>query len=256
MDGTESFLIKRFIELAERSYSGGCYTNSEFLTLSEQSVLVACSAKLGGTAWSLEGGHPACERKLAFFGSEEQNGYALPPPIACVMIEAKNERFAEPLTHRDFLGALMNLGLRREVLGDIFPLGVGACVFCLDSMAQFIADSLERVGHTTVLCRVLDRPPQELEIKTESVSLNVPSERIDAVIGEVWRLSRSQSGKLFESHRVFVNSRQTENTSYALKPGDIVSVRGLGRFTYSGIERNTKKGRLFVGVELPVAPKD
>lgn len=249
MNGSEELLRRRAEELSRRAY-GGCWTNTEFLTAAEQS-LIEERRRFLPSPFTFEGGHPASERRIAMFGSEDMCGYICPPPIDCVCIQPRNAKFADKLEHRDFLGALLNLGIRREVLGDIFVREEGAYLFCLDSISQYIIDSLEKVKHTTVVCSVIEDAPSALEVETELVEFNVPSERIDAVICAVYRLSRTQCQQLFDAQRVFVNSRMTEHSSRPLKEGDVVSVRRHGRFTYMGAQRETKKGRLYVAVEIP-----
>lgn len=249
MSGSEELMIRRAAELARRAY-GGCWTNTEFLTAAEQSLLTDFRREFAAP-FTFEGGHPASERRVAMFGSEDMCGYIAEPPVACVLIAPKNAKFADKLEHRDFLGALLNLGIRREVLGDIFVREEGAYLFCLDSIAQYIIDSLERVRHTTVICTMIEDAPQTLEVETEELEFNVPSERIDAVICAVYRLSRTQCQQLFDAQRVFVNSKMTEHSSRPLKEGDVVSVRRCGRFTYIGPRRETKKGRLYVAVQRP-----
>ncbi|MBE6754816.1 MAG: hypothetical protein E7559_10800 [Ruminococcaceae bacterium] len=235
-------------ELAERAYDSGIYTQSEFLTMAEQDALLRMKNTLH-CPFTLEGGHPSCERRVAVFGTEELCGYAYTPDICCVKIAPRNEKFSDDLSHRDFLGALMNLGIRREPLGDIFIKGHSAYLFCLQSIAPFVAQNLDKVKHTSVKCTVLEEVPQELEARREPLSVNVPSERIDAVMAAVWKLSRSESSRLFAAKKVFVNSMISENTSYTLKSGDTVSVRGLGKFIYQGQDRSTKKGRMYVSVD-------
>ncbi len=249
MNSADDLLRRRFAELGQRAYSG-IWTNTEFLSIAEQSVLLSCARDIP-SPFTLEGGHPSCERRIAMFGSEDFCGYIAQPPVACVRIAPKNAKFADRLEHRDFLGALMSLGIRREVLGDIFLREHCAYLFCMDTIAEYIVRSLEQVRHTTVVCTVVEDVPEELTVATKTVEMNVPSERVDAVVCSVYRLSRTQSQQLFAAGRVFVNARETENSSRALKEGDVVSVRGFGRFTYRGAQRETKKGRLYVAVEIP-----
>ena len=77
----------------------------------------------------------------------------------------------------------------------------------------------------------------------------IASERCDALLSKVYHLSRGKCIPLFQEKRVFVNSRQFENNSGTLKEGDIVSVRGFGKFVYLGVVRETKKGRVTVAIE-------
>lgn len=121
-------LMKRFEELACRADRQGVWTDTEFLTLAEQAVLLRMRLPV---PVSLHGGYPDAERRLAAFGSEALFGFSYAPPIVCVRMAPAAERFADALTHRDFLGALMGLGVRREVMGDIRVEGSTGYLFCL-----------------------------------------------------------------------------------------------------------------------------
>lgn len=236
--------LKRLTDLARRADAHCCYTFSEFLDAAQQSDLLCHHGQLAAP-FSLEGGYADSERRIAVFGSEELCGYSAVLPIACVKIAPKSGKFADELTHRDFLGSLMALGIRREVLGDILISDGCGYLFCMDTIAPYITANLIQVRRTAVTCDMVDEPPQT-ERRLETTRVNVASERLDAIISAVWRLSRSDSAALIKARRVFVSSRLCENTSYQLKPDETVSVRGFGRFIYRGMEKETKKGRMFV----------
>ena len=243
-------LKKRFQELSKRAFSGARYTYSEFLSLAEQDTLLGLRWEPGSAPFVLTGGYEAAERKLAQFGSEDLCGYEETPPIVCVRIEPVSMKFADALTHRDFLGALMGLGARRGVLGDILLSAHIGHVMCLDSIAGFITEQFTQVKHTTVKCTLLDAVPDLVAGAPKEASVNVASERLDALIAAVYKLSRNEAQALIEQGKVFIGGRLTENTSHQPSPGDIVSVRGFGRFLYDGISKETKKGRLFVNVRV------
>ncbi len=244
---TDNQTLRRLLDLSARADLRCCYTYSEFLDAAQQSDLLG-AARLFPSPFSLEGGHPSCERRIAVFGSPDTCGYEPTLPIVCVKIAPKNEKFSDELTHRDFLGALMGLGIRREVLGDIFIAEGCGYLFCLDTIAPYIADNLTQVKRTTTVCRVVEEPPLP-EAKIEQQRVNVASERLDAIISAVWKMSRGDSAKLIRAQRVFVNSRLCESTSSQLSDGDTVSARGFGKFIYRGMEKETRKGRLFVIID-------
>ncbi len=243
-------LKKRFAELGRRAFSRQSYTYTEFLTLHEQDVLLGMRFEQGTAPFTLHGGFEGAERRLAQFGSADLCGYEEKPPIACVFIKPVSAKFAEALTHRDFLGALMGLGLKRSVLGDIVLSDNAAYLFCVESVSGFIIENFTQVKRTTVTGALLEEVPVLLSRAPEAVNVNVASQRLDAVIAAVYRLSRSESQALFEQDKVFVNSRLTGSASLQPSPGDVVSVRGHGRFVYDGVAKETRKGRLFVTVRV------
>ena len=238
MDGIE----KRFTELAERAQDWNCAQFSEFLNMEEQSIL----ASLRLSSCSLWGGYDNAERRVAAFGGAENSEF----PIAIIKAEPLNKKFADKLSHRDFLGSLMGLGIRREVLGDIVIAENVGYIFCLDTIAAYIVQSLSKVRHTSVKCSVVAELPEEAQAKPQEKAVNVASERIDVLAAAVYNLSRNQVKELFLGRKVFVNSALCENYSLVPKEGDVISVRGYGRFVYCGIRGTSKKGRLFAEILL------
>lgn len=249
MNESERIFKNRVLELARRAFSRGCYVYSEFLTLDEQDMLCGMELDESCASFSLKGGFEAAERKVACFGDEGLCGYTEEPPIACILISPLSRKFADELSHRDFLGSLMALGFRRSVLGDIILRDNSAYLFCLESVSPFIVEQLDKVKSTPVSCAVTEAPEIAHELP-ELSSVNVASERLDAIIAAVYKLSRSESQQLISQGKVYVNSRLTENLSFSPEEGSIVSVRGFGRFIYEGVEKETRKGRLRVAVRV------
>jgi RNA-binding protein YlmH len=247
MPDEERQLKKRLEELAARAEARACYTSSEFLTLAEQAALESLHSQV---PYTLEGGYAGAERKLAWFGDETLCGYEAPPPIACLCIAPVAPKFAETLTHRDFLGALMGLGIRREVLGDLILHEGRAYLLCLDSIAAYVAEQLTEVRHTAVSVSPAECPPETAVQLPPLRQIVVASERLDAVVAAVYNLSRAESQRLLMGGRVFVGGREMENAAYAPRQGDIISVRGHSRFRYEGVERETRKGRLRADVRV------
>ena len=249
-EGTE-LLKKRLIELAERSYSSGIFTFTDFLGLAEQSALRECERQLGGIGVTLFGGAVGCERVMARFGLEEELGYSADFPILCIKAEPKNQKFADRLTHRDFLGALLNLGIERETLGDIAIIDNVGYIFAKDDIAPFIISELSRVKHTDVILTVTDAPEEAL-FRTERRQIQANGERLDAVIAKVFSLSRDEAQLLFSRRLVFASGREISSTSYIPKRDEVISVRGKGRFIYCGYETLSRKGKLNIAVDLYV----
>lgn len=198
--------------------------------------------------YTLFGGCSGTERNIARFGDKEKLGYEEDFPIVCLEVLPKNEKFTEKLCHRDFLGALMNLGIERKNIGDISVKGNKAYVFVLKKISEYILSELTKVKHTPVECIITEELPSgELyELKEEKIC--VPSLRCDCFVAEVFHLSRSESTKLFGSEKVFVNGRCVLSPGVQLKEIDTVSVRGLGRFRFLLEQGRTKKGNIFVDI--------
>lgn len=248
MNQEEELLKKRFAELAKRSFHNNMYTFTGFLNASEQALFFEMEKELSYAGWSLWGGTQNSERRMLRFGDPDNLGYEEPFAIACVTAKPLMHKFADDLSHRDFLGSLMNLGIQRSVIGDIFVKDKGAYIICEESMAEYIAENLSRVKHTSMLCTISTQMPEEILPTLQETEMIVSSDRADGVIAKAYQLSRSQSVELFRAKRVFVNGRLYENNSGVLKSEDVVSVRGFGKFIYQGLVQETKKGRLKVRI--------
>ena len=152
--------------------------------------------------------------------------------------------------HRDFLGALINLGIERDYIGDIIVKDNEAFVFCINKMTNFITENLDRVKHTSVKCVIYTGEMDNISSDIKEIELNVASLRLDVVIGEVYKLSRSQSQTKIREGKAFVNGRLMENNSYQLKPADAITLRGYGRFIFSDTMGVSKKGRPYIKILL------
>lgn len=249
MDETE-LLKNRLKDLAEKSYKGNQYTFTDFLGVSETSTAYSLERELSYAGMTIWGGYEDSERCVVRFGEESELGYEEPFPITILCVAPLAEKFSDDLTHRDFLGSLMNLGIERSVLGDICLKGNRAYIFCLDRMAEYICCELIRVKHTTVVVNKVDSVPELDASEHVEKRIQANSERIDGVISKLYNFSRSQSAELFRQQKIFVNGKQCENVSYMLKAGDKVTVRGKGRFTFLRLDGTTKKGKLNVVVEI------
>lgn len=250
MDKEDVLLQKRFAELANRSYSQNMYTFTDFLSLPELDLFYQNEPQLKFAGVTVFGGTEEADRKIIRFGNPDELGYEEEFPIVCIVIEPLLEKFGELLNHRDYLGALMNLGIERENLGDIFIKGKIGYVFCLQRIAEYILESLAQVRHTHVKLRILETKEEFIQKEIEQIDVLTASERIDGVVSKIYKFSRSQSVEMFRGKKIYVNSRLCENNSYILKTSDVVSVRGCGKFVYNGVGYETKKGKLSVKIGI------
>lgn len=240
----EMLLIKRLTEFSERACTRGIRQYSDFLNLSGQDVLLKLKLRSKVT---LMGGFDTAERKIACFEPYDCE-YEELPPIAYIFIEPLAQKFADPLAHRDFLGSLLALGIRREVLGDIIIHENCGYLICSDTISEYIIQNLVKVKHTDVRCKSVDSLP-ETSLKLPEISnVITASERIDGIVAAVFNISRGDAQDLISHKKVFICGKLIESLTVAPKLGDIISVRGFGRFIYEGIERETKKGRLLLKI--------
>lgn len=246
MTKEEQILRNRFLDLANTTYRRGIPTATDFLSLYEQDFYYQVKKELPPVYSMLSGGNSISERKMVLFLPEQDYaGDYL--PIAVLKLVPVNERFSDELSHRDYLGALMNLGIERSVLGDIMIDDKAAYLYCKENIADYIIENLYMVRHTSMS---VTRVSESVEIvpKFEEIKGSVASPRLDSVLALAFHSSRSKLSGLIEGKKVFVNSRLVESNSYQMKNGDVVSVRGYGKFIYKETVGTTKKGRSYISL--------
>ncbi len=246
--GKNNNIKSHILDLAQTAMLQNRYTNTSFLSPEEQDMVVKTMKEEGYSSWSFCGQNDGAIRKIAVFGSEEELGYPFETPVKVIHIEPVSEKFAEELSHRDYLGALMNLGIDRSTTGDIIVKGKEAWLFCLESISQYIIENLDKVRKTSVRCTEVSSDIPQIAPEFQEIKVNVAAERIDAVTAAILNLSRSKAQALIKLERVFINENLVKNGGAVLKEGDVIVIRGFGKFIYGGIESRTRKDRLFVGV--------
>ena len=163
-------------------------------------------------------------------------------PFSILEIRGKQKKFAEKLSHRDVLGAVMNLGISREQVGDILFQESTSYLFLLRKMKDYVAENLSTIRHTAVQCKEVVEM-EGMERREVEERIFVPSERLDAIVSAVFHLSRGNAQEYFQKELVYRDGITVKGSS-SLKGGEKISVRGLGKFRYIGAEKNTKKGRI------------
>ena len=236
---------KRLIDLSKQADIKGIVTFSDFLNLNEQNIFHTTQKELYTKAESF-GGYEGSERQMIAFIPDALY-YEFDYPIKCIRIIPKYPKFAEKLTHRDVLGALMNLGIERNRLGDILCLNDEYYVFCYEDIFPFIIGELSKIRHTMVdLSETMDYKHLQANISLEEHYDMIASNRIDCIIAKALRLSRSQASEFLSSEKVFINGKCITNCNQSCDNGAIISVRGKARFIFNDCNTTSKKGKLRV----------
>ena len=203
-----------------------------------------CDRQGAGCGILFWGGYPDAERVMLGIFPEFQSPEPAAFPIVCVRA---TWRFGS-LSHRDFLGALLSLGVRREAIGDmaVDPKDDGGeCLAMLrDRMAEFVAGSLTRVGGCAVACAPSDGAGMHGAERFAEIGGTVASPRLDCVVAALCGISRAQAGRLIGEGLVGVNFEVEQNRAAAVGEGAAVSIRGHGRFAVDFLGPLTRKGRL------------
>lgn len=247
MDKVELMLKKRLIDLSNQAFQRDIAVFSDFLNLNEQNILHTLPKDSLSARFEMFGGYGLAERQMAVF-VPENICYEYTYPFQALFVHPLSVKFAEKLSHRDYLGSIMNLGLERSKFGDIIVNGDSAIVFVCDEVAGYVADSLTCVRHTSVACEKKEIADISYVPEFSEIKGTVPSVRLDTVLSVAFPLSRSKLSAYIETGKVFVNGKLITSNGYRLEPGNLISVRGMGRICYRGILSETKKGRYYISV--------
>ena len=245
-------LLARAEDLWRRADAGEVvYT--PFLTPREQKWLQTEYAKRK-ESYLFAGGYAEAERRRMYFMPEymlalesEVRGELLAEEFAAslVALSIKGSGYRE-LSHRDYLGAVLNLGVERDALGDVCVLSPHeAVVFCDRVMAGFLAENLTRVARDTVRVReTVLTPDFDGGRRFAPVADTVASPRADAVVAALCNLSRERAQALFAQAMVEIDYEPAEKYDREVEAGAIITVRGHGKFVVRSVSEKTKKGRI------------
>lgn len=249
MKDQDAFFKNRVDDLKNMAFQREIVTFTDFLDLHQLHMIKDLKNSFPGIITETSGGYEYAERQMAAFIPDALS-YEWEFPIRCLKIVKSGGKFQERLRHRDYLGAMVHLGVERSMLGDILTSGDAAWFFCVDTMADFFTRELTKVRRTLVETQIL--PPTETipEPARKPVRGTVSSVRLDAVLSIAFGGSRTKLTPLVQGGKVYVNGCLVTSNGYTLREGDIVSVRGKGKFQFLQVLSQTKKGRYAILLEV------
>ena len=245
----ERFLSAHISDLAALVRKTGVPRFSRFLN--ERERLIAQNAARAQKAEPLfYGGSDSAARTVCgFFGGTYAEEMPQEDKLGLFPVRAVTFLFrsCDTLTHRDFLGAILNIGLERSVLGDILVAEDHAAVFCLETAEELIG-GLTKIGKVGV--RSEQGITRELpKAKFETLDRTVSSLRLDRLVGACANISGDRSATLIRSGQVSADFSVCLNVSSTMKENSVISIRGYGRFRLAKIVGETRKGKIHVIIE-------
>ena len=241
----DEFFLKRIRELANISYQRDIVTFSDFLTLNEQNMINSRISRMPGVVMEAFGGYEHAERQMVAFHPDALV-FPWEYPIDCLEDRTKGSEVFGKADAQRLLGSAAKswCGPQRDRRHS----GTGGCclVFLSEENVGLFLENLCRVRHTGILLTKVENPEELPKPRLEPVKGTCASVRLDSLIALAFRESRSSMVSYIEGGLVFVNGKLITSNGYEPKEGDIVSVRGKGRFRYEGISGQTRKGRLSV----------
>lgn len=216
---------------------------SDFLDPYQQWLIQGITQRVDRISCFFTGGYPQAERqRLACYPD------FLTPELVDTQLKYLKItgcfKFQE-LTHRDYLGSILGLGIKREKLGDIILCSEGAQVIVDQVVSGYILQNLTKVHHLTVRVEEISQEALVLpEEKVKVIRATVAALRLDAIAGEGFGVSRTQMAKEIAGEKVKLNWLVSTNNAQEVKIGDVISIRGRGRVLVDNISGQTKKGRI------------
>ncbi|GFN30415.1 YlmH family RNA-binding protein [Paenibacillus xylaniclasticus] len=244
----ERAFVDRVEEWIERAAERHEWKRTDFMDPRQLEIVRSLANRSGNVALRCDGGSPDAERQRVLIAPDYAYLDDEPMGVQAVAVTADSQGHLE-LDHGDYLGALLGLGVKRELIGDIHVLEDGCHCLVTEEIADYINIHLRQVHRVHVLTELI--PLSSLRItkpKLEEMSLSVASLRLDGIASDVYRISRTKIVEPIRAGRCRVNWKVEENPSAVLKAGDIVSMKGLGRFKVIDVEGVTKKGRIRVSI--------
>ncbi len=251
-DAEEKLTLARVLDQWERCRDRNIPTATNFLTPQEQCLTRTLLQQLGAAEdVSFAGGYTDAERRIALFLPDylDESTYACDEeyPICAVRCTYRAE---DKPTHRDFLGSLMGLGIRRDMIGDILVTQESCDILLRREILPFVLQNYTGAGRTHL--QVTRLSPENLHIpeqKRQEIRDTVATLRLDSLIASAFRLSRTKAADLIRSGRVEVNWRMCDKTDRMCSEGDVFTARGLGKCTLASVGGLSKKGRITIRLE-------
>ncbi len=240
-----SELLKRIEDLISQTERKCILSHSAFLDAAESAEAALFLRRQSGVSYAFSGGYEDAERKMLFILPDYIDEEYFTPDEYITAVRVSHT-FGE-LTHRDYLGSLMGLGIKRETLGDILVLENRAYIICTAMISGYILTNLEKIGRVGVKCEECSL--SEIEIPApvfDEVTGTVASLRADALTSLAFGISRTVAADMIRDGKLSLNHIELLNPAEDISEGDLLSLRGFGRAKLAEIGGTSKKGRQFV----------
>ena len=242
MTKEEQFLISHAHDKCNECMNKNMITATGFLDMHQQTIL---SNEKFSNRYEFYGGYEDAERKILCFIPDY-----LDRAEGLSVLKATHSGYKK-LTHRDFLGSLMSLGIKRENIGDIIVSENQAQIIIKDEIGEFLLTNLASAGRASLSLEML--PITELKIaesEIKEVSKTVASLRLDSVVASLFNISRTLSCEFISAGKVFLNSREALKPDKAICEGDKITLRTKGKAVITSASGTSKKGRIIVKANL------
>ncbi len=242
VDPERKILLAQINNLAEKALRDQEPQWTDFLEPPDREQVQAVLVWNTRVRFNSFGGYTKAERKRMVIYPDYYIVETIQPALSFLEITVKSP---EPLSHRDYLGSILSLGLKREKLGDLLVAPDHCQLVLVPELVDFLRIHLNKVGNHPVELAEIDpeglNPPEQRE---KVIRSTVASLRLDAIAGLGFGESRTKMVREIRSERVKVNWKVAKNPDTSLEPGAVISIRGRGRVIFKEITGTSKKGRI------------
>lgn len=253
----DKILLAQILDKIEGMEKRNKIENTDFLDLAQIEIVKKFMEKIKIKNYISYGGYEQSERKMIVIYPSKFNKDIvesnLKTLIEIIRIELPEELKGK-YTHRDYLGAVMKLGIERKKIGDIIVDNSGADIIVCKDISKFLVENLgglTRFSKSKITIQNITEL-KSVEIKKEELDIIVASLRLDNIIAELARCSRNKAIEIINMERVFVNFENETKKTKQIKAGDRITIRGKGRFYIKELVGQTKSGRNIIKVEKMV----
>lgn len=236
----EALALARVLDLAEQAERRGQQAG-DFLEPRRQDLSEKLLNRQTQVQINWQGGYPDAERKRIVLHRP-----IIAPTNTCAWLMLTADK---AMQHRDCLGSLLGLGLRREKVGDIVLAGTSGYLIVAQEIGDFVATNLKHVGRQEVEVRSVENIANLESVAPKVINTTVASMRLDAVMAAGFDLSRSEAQHLIQADKVKINYLGTIHCDRQLQEGDLISVRGYGRLKLVLVGGISRKARLRLTIE-------
>lgn len=252
----DRLLASKLLDKIEFVEKRNTVENTEFLDMRQRQLLEKLLRDIKVDNYVSYGGYKTAERTAIIIYPDKleeifkNNLFDYNTIFSVIKITLPNE-LKGMYSHRNYLGAVIKIGMRREKVGDIITSKDGAELIVLKESEKYIREGLQALTRfSKAEFETINLSDLKVEEpKTAIVKVIIPSMRIDSILSEIIRTSRAKALNVIKEERVFVNHELVFKGSKEVKENDIITVRGKGRFKVKGIVNNTRKGNLVLEVE-------
>ena len=248
----DKLLVSRLIDKIEQANKTNKITYTDFLNSYEKNITLKILLK-ENINYIFYGGYEGAEREICIIYPQK---FTKEIVIENIKNEIKIIRIILPnmlkgkYMHKDYLGGLMKLGIKREKLGDIIVDDNGADIIVKNEMTKYVENEIKKLTRFSKSKITIENIENIKTIQKEMKELEVivSSLRLDCIVSELAGTSRSKANEIIREQRVFINYETEENNSRTLKEGDILTIRGKGKFIVDNVSGYTKKNKIVLRI--------